>query len=169
MQKHYNKVETLEVMHGGFIVRLAAFMIDSLIIGAFSLMIKLPFSVIALFVTEPFYLQNFLFHFSILDVLLYLIGVIYFVAFTYCTSTTIGKRIMNLRVISTTGHELNLLQVIYRETVGKYLSAVIFSIGYLLIIVDKEKKALHDRLADTKVIYSKRIRVDSYYKKEIEE
>ena len=48
---------------------------------------------------------------------------------------------------------MTFINVLYRETIGKYLSAIAF-IGYFMIAIDDEKRGLHDRLCDTRVIYN---------------
>lgn len=72
---------------------------------------------------------------------------------TYYYGTTLGKKLFNLKVVSTDGSELTFINVLYRETIGKYLSSIIF-IGYLMISIDSEKRGLHDRLCDTRVVYN---------------
>ena len=98
------------------------------------------------------------------DIVLYLLQVIYFILFTYHTGTTLGKRALNLRVIRTDDEEkLDLFTVIYRETIGRFLSGLIICIGYLIIGIDKEKRGLHDILCDTRVIYAKKVKVYPVY------
>lgn len=165
MQNNYNKEVKLEVMPAGFVVRLVAFIIDSIIIGLGALIIRVPLGIISLFVTDAFWNQAILFNFTGLNILLYLLSVLYFVFLTYSTGSTLGKKVMNIRVVSVTEEELSLWQVMYRETVGRYLSTVITFLGYLLILIDKKKQALHDKLADTQVIYGKQIKVVTCYEK----
>ena len=57
------------------------------------------------------------------------------------------------------GEKLRLFDVVYRETIGKFLSGVIMNIGYIIAGIDSEKRALHDILCDTRVIYAKRVKV----------
>lgn len=64
-----------------------------------------------------------------------------------------GKRAMRLRVVSSEQRKMTLFEVAYRETVGRFLSKIIIFIGYFMIGPDREKRALHDRLADTRVVY----------------
>ena len=80
---------------------------------------------------------------------------------TYLTGATVGKRLFNLKVISVGSDKLSLWNVIYRETLGRYLSSI-FLIGYIIIGVDKDKKALHDILCDTRVIYSCKVKIEYY-------
>ena len=65
--------------------------------------------------------------------------------------------------MSADGGKLSLIDVIYRETVGKFLSGVILSIGFIMAGIDKEKRALHDMLCDTRVIYAKQVKIITVY------
>lgn len=60
---------------------------------------------------------------------------------------------MNIKVVNADGGRLSFFQVLYRETIGRFLSGVILGIGYIMIAMDKRKRALHDHLSDTRVIY----------------
>ena len=146
------KTETSEYTCAGFFVRLSAYIIDLIILFFVTLIIRLA----GIF---PFFNKEILFTFSLKDITMYLCHVSYFIIFTYMTSATPGKRIMNLMVISDdTNGRLNLKDIIFRETIGKYLSAVIFNVGYILIGLDHEKRGLHDMLSDTHVVYAAKIK-----------
>ena len=93
-----------------------------------------------------------------------MLQVTYFVLFTYYTGTTLGKKAMNLRVVNEDGSQkLNLIDVIYRETVGRFLCGLSVGIGYIMAGVDREKRGLHDMLCDTRVIYAKKVKVYPVY------
>lgn len=162
MQNNYNREETFEVTYAGFFVRLAAFIIDSLIVGIVTLGIKIPVWCVALIFPNAFWNQGILFQLTMVDIFIYLLSVTYFVLFTYCAGATLGKKVMNLQVVNAKGEALTKMQVVYRETVGRYLSMVLCNLGYLMVFVHKEKCSLHDVLADTQVIYGKRIKTDMY-------
>ena len=107
---------------------------------------------------------NILFYYTLKDILLYVFQVLYFILCTWLTGTTLGKRAMNLRVISACPEEpLGLLDVVYRETIGRFLCSLSVGIGYIMAGVDKEKRGLHDFLCDTRVIYAKKIKVIPVY------
>ena len=74
---------------------------------------------------------------------------------------------MNLRVVSAHHKKLTFLNVLYRETIGRFLSNFILGIGYILIGIDKEKRGLHDILSDTRVIYGKKIKVYPVYQRPV--
>lgn len=168
MQNNYSKAENYEVVPAGFFVRLTAFMIDSIIIGIMLFIVRIPIWIASIFVTDAIWHRDILFTFSSVDIFMYVLTVLYFIILTYCAGATLGKKIMNIQVVSSVGEELTKTQVVYRETIGRYLSVVISFLGYLLILVDKEKRALHDVLADTKVVYAKRLKVDTYYRKSVD-
>ena len=103
---------------------------------------------------------NLIFHYTLKDIVLYIVKALYFVLFTYNTGTTIGKRAMNLRVVNKDGStQLTFLNVIYRETIGRFLCKVTVGIGYLIAGFDPEKRGLQDMLCDTQVIYAKTVKV----------
>ena len=90
---------------------------------------------------------------------LYALKVLYFIAFTYLTGTTLGKKAMNLRVVSKNPEEkLTLFNVVYRETVGRFLCSLPVNIGYIVAGIDSEKRGFHDLLCDTRVVYQKKIK-----------
>lgn len=149
-----------EVTYAGFWVRLAAFMIDNAIVGAGLLIVRLILFVIMLFLKGTPLEGNLLFSYSLKDIVLYAFGILYYILCTYFTGTTLGKRAMNLEVIyAGEREEIPFFNIIYRETVGKFLSGFILILGGLIIALDKEKRGLHDILSDTRVIYSKKVKI----------
>ena len=66
---------------------------------------------------------------------------------------TLGKYLLKIKVVSTDGQPLTFMSVLIRETVGRYLSTVILYIGYMLAGWNEEKQGLHDKIADTYVVY----------------
>lgn len=134
-------------------MRLIAYIIDSVVVFVALLIVRLLMAGVSLILEGTFLGGEILFQYTLKDIVLYLAKAAYFVMFTYFTGTTLGKKTMNLRVISADGGKLKLFDVIYRETVGRFLSAFVINIGYLMVGVDKEKRGLHDILCDTRVVY----------------
>ena len=79
----------------------------------------------------------------------------YFILMTYFTGSTLGKKLFRIKVIASDARKLSLWTVIFRETIGRYLSKIIIYIGYVMMLPDKEKRTLCDR-----VIYSDVVPVD---------
>lgn len=159
MQNNCNSNQA-EYEYAGFWVRLAAYLIDSVIVFFALLIVRLVVSGFMTAVKGTVLGGNILFHYNLKDIVLYIAEALYFILCTYYTGTTLGKKALNLRVIRADGEEkLELFTVIYRETVGRFLSSVIMGVGYLIIGIDKEKQGIHDILCDTRVIYAKKIKV----------
>ena len=151
----------LENCTAGFWPRAAALCIDRLIL----FVPLLPLRLAAWFGDGSFALPVF-FAFTLTEVISALVSVAYFTLLTWRGGATVGKRIMNLRVLQQDGRPLSLLQCLYRESVGRYLSSI-FNIGYFLAAVDGRKQALHDMICDTLVVYTVPVRVKESKAKEL--
>jgi Predicted membrane protein/domain len=136
----------------GFWPRLAAYLLDLLLLCALLSAVRIPAFFIRIFNGDSVIFNNILFKYNYVNVLCYLAAVAYFVLLTYFTGATLGKRAMRLRVVSAADDRLRFLTVLYRETVGRYLSSILF-IGYIVLAADKEKRGFHDMLCDTRVVY----------------
>lgn len=64
---------------------------------------------------------------------------------------TPGKRLMGLRVMRIDGHRLNFARALCRY-LGKFASGAFFLLGYALILVRSDRRALHDLCADSIVV-----------------
>jgi|LSQX01.2.fsa_nt_gb uncharacterized RDD family membrane protein YckC len=148
MQNHESNA-----VYAGFGVRFVAYVVDALIVAAALMVVRLPVFIASFFSPSNAITTPVFFKFSAIDILLYLLGTLYYVLTTYYSNATLGKKFLNIKVISEDGSKLSFLNVLYRETIGKYLSGVIIFIGYFMIAVDEQKRSLHDRLCDTRVVY----------------
>lgn len=155
-----NNDEKIKMETAGFMVRLTAFCIDNLIVGTVLLFVRLLMSVVMDSLAGTILGGNLIFHYTLKDIVVYILYVSYFIIYTYYSGATLGKRAMNLRVVDLEdGTELTLLNVIYRETVGRFLCKMTVGIGYMTVGVDRENRGLHDFLCDTRVIYAKTVKV----------
>ena len=143
-----------DIVYAGFFVRLSAYIIDCIIVGIALLIIRIPKLIIYMMNPDIFFVKPILFKFSIFDIVIYLLGLTYFVLMTYYCGGTLGKKLFRLKVCKTTDKKLSLFTVIYRESIGRYLSGLILFIGYIMIGIDSKKRALHDILCDTLVVYN---------------
>lgn len=84
----------------------------------------------------------------------YLIFAAYNVLFIWKYGATLGKRWLKIKVVNTNYQPLSLGQALLRETIGKFLSGIIFSLGYLSAIWDKNRQGWHDKIAKTYVVTS---------------
>ena len=141
-------------LYAGFFVRLAAYIIDCILVGLALLVIKIPYLFVWIINPDTFIGKPMLFKFSLIDIILYLLSLVYFVLMTYFFGATLGKKALKIKVIKQNNEKLSLIDVIYRVSIGRYLSGLIIFIGYIMIAVDSRKRGLHDILCDTFVIYN---------------
>lgn len=93
-----------------------------------------------------------------LGIVMFIVGT--FLGLTYTSlmhwkfGATVGKMAVKIKVVRADGGALTLGRAIGRSF-AEYLSSLTLMIGYLMAAWDSEKRALHDRLADTRVISTK--------------
>ena len=133
--------------YAGFFVRLAAYLLDRLIAAAVLTPVWLVLTLL------PGSGQVLLFTWSLRAIVLYLLRAVYFVLFLKLRGATPGKLLFRIEVRSRRGR-ISWMDAVYRETVGRYLSGLVFGIGYLMAGFSSDRRGLHDRLCDTEVVYS---------------
>ena len=70
----------------------------------------------------------------------------------FAQGTTPGKKMLGMRVVKEDGSTAGFLTMLLREWVGKFISAMIFYLGFLWILFDRDKQGWHDKLTSTYVI-----------------
>ncbi len=146
----------LDVLAGetaGFVTRLIAYVVDLFVVGL----------LIAAMLWTADRIDRAL-DITILDlslelgtVALYLVPFVaaaYYVFFWSLTGATIGKWLLGLRVVSPDGSRISIARALVR-LVGYVLSAVAVYVGYLWVLVDGKRRAWHDMLAQTRVVYAR--------------
>lgn len=131
----------------GFWLRLVALLIDGFLV----FLMQVAFSILLVLIgSEGFNLHGTM---SILvQTFSTLLSLFYWIFFTgYCGQTP-GKMLLRIRVVRTDGEEVGYAKAFYREVIGKFISGIIFLIGYLMAAFDDQKQALHDRMAKTYVV-----------------
>jgi len=82
------------------------------------------------------------------------VGLAYCVFFIRRYQATPGKLALGLKVLRSDGTTLSVGRIIGRYF-SEWISGMILLIGYIMAAFDDEKRALHDRIADTRVIKSR--------------
>ena len=84
-------------------------------------------------------------------------AVIIIVPIIYCAQgTSFGKKRKHLYVVNKdTGVKLSFGSMFLRETIGKWLSGLIFCLGWIWILIDKDRQGWHDKLCSSVVVVSK--------------
>lgn len=77
--------------------------------------------------------------------------IFYFIYFHGTTGQTIGKRILGMKVVRTTGEPMG-TGVAFLRWVGYIVSSLFFYLGFLWIALDSRKQGWHDKIAGTFVI-----------------
>jgi uncharacterized RDD family membrane protein YckC len=157
------EVEVVRVRVAGFWRRLAAGMIDLLVLApVFALLglllaamfggrvprlreLGVDWAVELLLGRNPLALGGF--------ALCAVVGMMYFTLFHAARGQTLGKQLLRLRVITKDGERPALLRSLGRTAAGLG-SALLCSLGLIWIAFDREKRGLHDWLAGTWVVRS---------------
>lgn len=81
----------------------------------------------------------------------FIVGLVYnWYFWTHNRGQTPGKSLMGVRVVSTNGREISLLQAVVRY-IGYYLNTAVFFLGWIWAAFDNEGQGWHDKLAGTRV------------------
>ena len=148
-------------VYGNFWPRFGAKLIDGLILGLTGALINVVLGVLVL--DNPNYFAGLVRAAGTPKALLFqilsnLIGIV--VALSYAWffisrySATPGKMALGLKIIRADGSPLSTGRIIGRYF-AELLSGIILAIGYIMAAFDPERRALHDRICDTRVIKSK--------------
>ncbi|BBO18847.1 conserved hypothetical protein [Candidatus Brocadia pituitae] len=80
-------------------------------------------------------------------------GYVYFLSQLLSKGMTLGKWLLGVKVVEKlTGNSPGFWRMILRETIGKFVSGLVFSLGYFWAIWDKDGQAWHDKIAGTVVV-----------------
>jgi len=93
----------------------------------------------------------------IISVVVNLIGygfmIFYYIYFTGSKGQTLGKKAVKIKVVKESDNSVPGYGTAFlREIVGKFVSSLVFSLGYFWVIWDSKKQGWHDKIAHTIVI-----------------
>lgn len=140
--------ELVAFRYAGFWMRFWAYLLDLVVIGSvnrliiyptframdLSLIDNHPFAPIAIATALSFYL--------------------YFVLMTKYFGQTLGKMAFGLKVVQLNGESLSWGTILFREWIGRFISATIM-IAYVVVAFLPKKQGLHDLFADTSVVHER--------------
>jgi uncharacterized RDD family membrane protein YckC len=142
----------------GFWIRLLARFLDALII----VVVTWPLSIGVVALTglgksvgrpiPPAQLMVFFGWWGAMTFVLWLLEAVYEAFFLSKRGGTPGKLILGLRVVRPDGERLTFWRG-FARFFAHTLSSWILGIGYVMAAFDEEKRALHDRVCDTRVVY----------------
>ena len=129
---------------GGFWIRLAAWMIDVILIITVMFLVLFLFPVTA--DAEEAILGNWM------TFITFLVSLIYYTIAVAAWSTTIGKRVFRLYVLRTDGSRVSFGRALARYFCHLLSTLTPLGIGFLMIASRKDKRGLHDLICDTMVV-----------------
>jgi uncharacterized RDD family membrane protein YckC len=136
---------TGEFHYGGFWIRFVAVFIDGIILNVLNIPIRL---MIGFASTDPSVQMRIVLLSAGISMA---IGATYDIFFVGKFGATPGKMALRLRVVRPNGE-----RVTYGRACGRYfgklLSSFTLGIGYIMAAFDEQKRSLHDRVCDTRVI-----------------
>ena len=88
----------------------------------------------------------------ILGGLLFL-GVVVWELWCWTRSKTIGKHLLGMTVVNKdTGQQFGFVMMLLREVLGKFISGMVFSLGFIWVLIDPDSQGWHDKLISSVVI-----------------
>jgi uncharacterized RDD family membrane protein YckC len=160
------KAQTFEGHYAGFVSRLFAFGIDALVIVLIVSAIGVIFSIIDNIFILPSSSGGGPIQIDPLSALsglfMSIIATVYFPFFWVFTGHTPGMFLMGLTTVTLDGGSVSFWRAVVR-TVGFFLSAFVFFLGFLWILIDNRRQGWHDKMAGTCVIYNWPARPDENF------
>lgn len=136
--------------YAGFWIRFGAYLIDAIIVGVASNIVVMPVSFAMIRSSDNpmanLGLQGILMLFQIA------LACGYFGYFLSTKGATPGKLLLGLKVIRSDGSGITFGRGVARY-LAQIVSGIILAIGYIIAAFDAERRALHDHLCDTRVVY----------------
>ena len=135
--------------YAGFWIRLGAFVIDLFIMGIVNLLIFIPLGILMPTSSDnPMVVLSFM---PVLMLLQYAIPAVYDIWFVGKYGATPGKMACKLKVTLEDGSRISYLRAMGRHF-AKYLSGMILLVGYIMAAFDDQRRTLHDRICETRVV-----------------
>ncbi len=151
--------ESSSLPYAGFWIRFAAKFIDGIILGIFN-QIVLAVMGMGAFQTQTYGpgstdVEEAVQMMWLAQLVIFAANCAYNTLFVGAWGGTPGKLLCGLRIVQPDGSKVSYLRAFGRYF-AEILSAMILLIGYIMAAFDKEKRALHDRIASTRVIHVKK-------------
>jgi uncharacterized RDD family membrane protein YckC len=141
--------DIVSIHFAGFWMRFWAYLLDLIVIGSIERLIIHP-----LFRNFEIPLVEFNM-FAPISIASAIIFYLYFVLMTKYFHQTLGKMVFGLRVVDLKSDKLSWGTILFREWIGRFISATIV-VGYIVVAFLPKKQGLHDLFTDTTVIHIER-------------
>ncbi len=135
--------------YAGFWTRFGAVVIDGCIIWIFSMILFIPLGIFMPTSSDnPFVALSFM---PVIMLLQYAIPAAYDTWFVGKYGATPGKMACKLKIVVADGTPVSYSRALGRHF-AKWLSSIILGIGFLMAAFDDERRTLHDRICETRVV-----------------
>lgn len=135
--------------YAGFWIRFAAFAIDAFILGIANMAIFIPLGI--LMPASPDNPRVIISFMPVIMLLQYAIPAAYDTWFVGKYGATPGKMACKLKIVVEDSSRLSYLKALGRHF-AKWLSAMILGVGYIMAAFDDQRRTLHDRICETRVV-----------------
>jgi uncharacterized RDD family membrane protein YckC len=146
------------VRYAGFWIRFVARVIDAALLGVVNAVIRIPLAVMLGLGTgrgrDLIFLPVVMSLIGISVAISIAVGVVYEVYLVSTRGGTLGKLILGLKIVRADGSPVPAGLAAGRYF-AQWLSGAILMIGYIMAGFDPEKRALHDRICETRVVYAR--------------
>jgi len=99
---------------------------------------------------------------SISNIVWYFVAILWmidFLAFPLFRGQTFGKMLVGITMMKTDGTPVRLGTLFLRNVIGYFLAAITLGLGFLVAVVNRSGRSLHDYLAGTIVVYGRKRRI----------
>jgi uncharacterized RDD family membrane protein YckC len=135
--------------YAGFWIRFAALAIDGFILCILNMFFFVPIGILMPKSPDnPFAFLSFM---PLIILLQYAVPAVYDTWFVGKYGATPGKMACNLKIVVEDGSRINYLRAFGRHF-AKWLSSMILLIGFIMAAFDDQKRTLHDRICETRVV-----------------
>lgn len=76
----------------------------------------------------------------------------YYILLTAAFGATLGKMALGMTVVDENGQKAGFFKVLIRETIGKFVSALVLFLGFIWILFDGNRQGWHDKIGGTFVV-----------------
>lgn len=148
MDEQESSTQIIEVV--GFGRRLAASLLDGLLLGFLTFMLVTAIGFVALFI-DMFRPEQIVPFDKLIILAAAIFSLVYYVGYWSTSGQTLGKSMLGLKVVDRTGSPVSTGKAILRY-VGYLISAAVFSLGFVWIAFDQKRQGWHDKIAGTYVV-----------------
>jgi uncharacterized RDD family membrane protein YckC len=140
--------------YAGFWIRAGAYLIDYMIQQVLSLPLSLWLGMRMTHAIQPGTMNwnSFIIDYSVAFAAGFILAVLYAWLFTARYSATPGKIILRIKVVRADGTRVGYGLALARA-LAEFVSSIPCMLGFLFVAFDGEKRALHDFMCNTRVIY----------------